>query len=169
MSNDDLVARLWEEVSWVRLYVDPVPVAADLMTEAAARIEADSSRITELEAQNATLKAAVGEEGRANRMTVMYERAMAENARLREAGNQLAAMVERLRHEICLHPMYDPQVALDDDAYDALEAWAALSWEPNTCKGCGLAYDPAHHVYGERSCCPDCTHLSGEPTPGGES
>jgi hypothetical protein len=41
----------------------------------------------------------------------------------------------------------------------------ALSGEPNTCQGCGLAYDPAHHVYGERSCCPDCTHLSGEPTP----
>ena len=53
-----------------------------------------------------------------------------ENARLSSAGKQLATLLELLRVEMRRTPMHDPQVALDDEAFKALTAWAALSGEP---------------------------------------
>ena len=26
------------------------------------------------------------------------------------------------------------------------------------CLGCGSEFNPQHHIFGVRSCCPDCTH-----------
>ena len=126
MSNDDLVTR---------------PVTFPMRLEADAdsvwhwpSLEADfreaAARITELEAE---LDAAEIERGKARRIILNLR---AENARLREAGNQLAAALQQADELGWDAYPWDYEKNLPAGPFTwelakvALAAWAALSGEP---------------------------------------
>ena len=49
------------------------------------------------------------------------------------------------------------EVLYGEDECPGHWAQAALD-HPGTCNGCGAAWNPADHVYGQRACCPECDH-----------